>query len=135
MIRLDKLCNWLIIICLAGLLPSIMFIKYLDEIGSFVFLAIAIADCLLNRNFKRYIPLFVMVGVMLFYLVYTLLFKSYNTTPYVLMDFVLEIKPFLPLFVIYAVRPILSTREKTAIKAICVVNVILILPMYFLPQY
>ncbi|MBQ4008228.1 MAG: hypothetical protein II603_06780, partial [Muribaculaceae bacterium] len=67
MIRLDKLCNWLIIICLAGLLPSIVFIKYLDEMGSFVFLSIALADCLLNRNFKRYIPLFILVGVMLFY--------------------------------------------------------------------
>lgn len=135
MIRLDKLCNWLLIICLAGLLPSVMFVKYLDELGSFVFFAIALADCLLNRNFKRYIPLFVLVGVMLFYLVYTLLFKSYNTPPYVFMDFVLEIKPFLPLFVLYAISPMLSTGEKTAIKAICVVNVILILPMYFLPQY
>ena len=90
MVRLDKLCNWLIIICLAGLLPSIVYIKYLDEVGSFVFLAIAVLDCLLNRNFKRYIPLFMLIGVMFFYLAYTLLFKSYNTAPYVLMDFVLS---------------------------------------------
>lgn len=135
MIRLDKLCNWLIIICLAGLLPSIMFIKYLDELGSFAFLAIAFADCLLNRNFKRYVPLFVMVGVMLFYLVYTLMFKSYNTTPYVLMDFVLEIKPFLPLLVIMAIRPVFSASEKAAIKTICVVNAILVLPTYLLTPF
>ena len=135
MIRLDKLCNWLIIICLAGLLPSIVFIKYLDEIGSFVFLAIALADCLLNRNFKRYIPLFILMGVMLFYLVYTLLFKSYNTAPYVLMDFVLEIKPFLPLLVIMGIRPVLSATEKSTIKTICVVNAVLVLPMYFLSNY
>lgn len=135
MIRLDKLCNWLIIICLAGLLPSIVFIKYLDEMGSFVFLSIALADCLLNRNFKRYIPLFVLVGVMLFYLIYTLLFKSYNTAPYVLMDFVLEIKPFLPLLVIMAIRPVFSATEKSTIKTICVINAILVLPIYFLNSY
>lgn len=135
MIRLDKLCNWLIIICLAGLLPSIMFIKYLDEIGSFAFLAIAFADCLLNRNFKRYIPLFAMMGVMLFYLVYTLMFKSYNTPQYVLMDFVLEIKPFLPLLVIMSIRPVFSVGEKAAIKTICVVNAILVLPTYLLTPF
>lgn len=135
MIRLDKLCNWLIIICLAGLLPSIVFIKYLDEIGSFAFLAIAFADCLLNRNFKRYIPLFAMMGVMLFYLVYTLMFKSYNTPQYVLMDFVLEIKPFLPLLVIMSIRPVFSAGEKAAIKTICVVNAILVLPTYFLTPF
>ena len=135
MIRLDKLCNWLIIICLAGLLPSIMFIKYLDEIGSFAFLAIAFADCLLNRNFKRYIPLFAMMGVMLFYLVYTLMFKSYNTPQYVLMDFVLEIKPFLPLLVIMSIRPVFSAGEKAAIKTICVVNAILVLPTYLLTPF
>lgn len=135
MIRLDKLCNWLIIICLAGLLPSIMFIKYLDELGSFAFLAIALADCLLNRNFKRYVPLFVMVGVMLFYLVYTLMFKSYNTTPYVLMDFVLEIKPFLPLLVIMAIRPTFSAGEKATIKVICVINTVLVLPFYMMKNY
>lgn len=135
MIRLDKLCNWLIIICLAGLLPSIVFIKYLDELGSFAFLTIALADCLFNRNYKRYVPLFVMVGVMFFYLVYTLMFKSYNTTPYVLMDFVLEIKPFLPLLVIMAIRPVLSATEKSTIKTICVVNAILVVPIYFLNSY
>ena len=135
MIRLDKLCNWLIIICLAGLLPSIMFIKYLDELGSFAFLAIALADCLLNRNFKRYIPLFAMMGVMLFYLVYTLMFKSYNTPQYVLMDFVLEIKPFLPLLVIMSIRPVFSAGEKAAIKTICVVNAILVLPTYLLTPF
>ncbi len=135
MIRLDKLCNWLIIICLAGLLPSIVFIKYLDEIGSFLFLSIPLADCLLNRNFKRYIPLFVLVGVMLFYLAYTLLFKSYNTPPYVFMDFVLEIKPFLPLLVIMAIRPVFSATEKSTIKTICVVNATLVLPIYFLNSY
>lgn len=135
MIRLDKLCNWLIIICLAGLLPSFAFIKYLDEIGSFVFLSIALADCLFNRNFKRYIPLFVLVGVMLFYLIYTLLFKSYNTAPYVLIDFVLEIKPFLPLLVIMAIRPSFSSNEKSIIKTICVINAILVLPIYFLNSY
>ena len=135
MIRLDKLCNWLIIICLAGLLPSFAFIKYLDEMGSFVFLSIALADCLFNRNFKRYIPLFVLVGVMLFYLIYTLLFKSYNTAPYVLMDFVLEIKPFLPLLVIMAIRPSFSSNEKSIIKTICVFNAILVLPIYFLNSY
>ena len=135
MIRLDKLCNWLIIICLAGLLPSIVFVKYIDELGSFSFLAIAVADCLINRNLKRYIPLFALVGVMLFYLVYTLLFKSYNTTPYVLMDFVLEMKPFLPLLVIMAIRPVLSASEKHIIKVICIVNAVLVLPMYFLSNY
>ena len=135
MIKLDKVCNWLIIICLAGLLPSILIIKYLDEIASLVFLVIAIADCVLNRNYKRYIPLFILVGVMLFYLTYTLLFKSYNTTPYVLMDLVLEIKPFLPLLVIIAIRPVFSAEEKSVIKAICVINSILVLPLYFLSTY
>ena len=135
MIRLDKVCNWLIIICLAGLLPSIVFIKYLDEIGSFVFVALALADCLLNRNFKRYVPLFALVGVMLFYLAYTLLFKSYNTPPYVFMDFVLEIKPFLPLLVILAIRPVFSANEKAVIKVICMVNAILVVPIYFLNSY
>lgn len=135
MVKLDKLCNWLIIICLAGLLPSTVFIKYLDELGSFVFLAIAVLDCVLNRRIKRYIPLLVLIGIMLFYACYTLLFKSYNTAPYVLMDFVLEIKPFLPLLVIMAICPVLSANEKHIIKVICIINAIAVLPMYFIGSY
>ena len=135
MVKLDKLCNWLIIICLAGLLPSTVFIKYLDELGSFVFLAIAVLDCVMNRRIKRYIPLLMLIGVMLFYAVYTLLFKSYNTAPYVFMDFVLEIKPFLPLLVIMAICPVFSAGEKSVIKVICIINAIAILPMYFIGSY
>ncbi len=122
MLRTDRLCVWIVIIGLTLLVPSYSYVKFNDEICSMSLLGVAMLDCMVNSNWRRYRLLFIIVGVMTFYALFTLIFKHYNTPEYVLVDWIIEIKPYIPFAVLFAVRPKLTAVEKKIIRVICMVN-------------
>lgn len=99
---------------------------YLDEFISFSLLGIALFDCLFNGNFKRYRLLWLIMAIISFYAVYSILFLNYNTPAYILKDWVIELKPYIPFCVFFAIGPQFTEADKKYIRIICIVNAIII---------
>lgn len=121
-IKLDRLCVWIFIVSLAFMIPSILYVKFIDELGCYLLGAVAVADILVNRNFGRYKLVFLFVAFFAFYILYSIFFVHYNTTKYILIDAIIELKPFLPFLVVFAIAPKLLDVEKSVVKVICVIN-------------
>ena len=66
--------------------------------------------------------------VFIFYLVYSLVIQS-NTRGAILTDFIIQIKPYLSFFCIYALRPVFSDNQKKIIRqliALCSIYVLMV---------
>ena len=103
------------------MLPGIKHIKFVDELISFSFLAVAVVDCIANRNWRYYKLLWIISGILTFYLLYSLIFLKYNTTVAVVSDWIIQLKPFIPFTVMYAVRPRFTYIDKAIFKALPVI--------------
>lgn len=134
MIRLDKICTWSLIICLAGMIWSGSLVKWLDELVCYTLLAAGVLDCVVNRRWRDYRPLLLTLAVMAVYIVYSS-FKPYNTLPYIVMDAIIELKPFVPLMVVLAIRPQITRGEKAIIKVVTLVNTATVLALYAMPVF
>ena len=96
MIRIDRICIWLFLSALVLLLVSHKFLKPVDESITVFLLGIALADSILNNKWRSYIPLWILLGVTLVYIIYSLAGVHFNTARYILTDALIEIKPYLP---------------------------------------
>lgn len=136
MIRLDRLCCWIFIISFLLLIPSNQLLKYADELISVLFLGIALIDCVLNRNWKRYNLLWILVSIFSVYAIYSIICFNFNTPKYVLKDLIIEIKPYLPFIAIFAITPSFTEKDKYILKIIAEFNVIIaaliLLSIYFI---
>ncbi len=124
MTRTDRICVWIMIAGLALLVPSYQYAKFCDELCSMALLGVAALDCVVNGNWRRYRLLFLIIAVMTFYAAYSVLFRHYNTPAYILVDWIIEIKPYIPFCVFLAVRPRLTNVEKQLIKFVSIVNAV-----------
>jgi len=59
------------------------------------------------------------LGIFLFYLVYSLAIKS-NVKRAILIDFTIQIKPYLGFFCAYAIAPLFNKKQKLIIKCLCI---------------
>lgn len=53
MISLEKWCNYILIIGLIMLVPSIVHVKFADELCALALMAGVTLDCLFNGNWRR----------------------------------------------------------------------------------
>lgn len=121
-LKLDRICIWIFIVCLA-LMCTMEYLGYLDELASFLLACIAFTDFAFNNNNrKRYIPLFVIIGILFCYVVYSITIGS-NGIKYILIDFVTQIKAFLAFLVIYAIAPMMTPSDKKIISFISLFNI------------
>ena len=94
----------------------------------FLFLLLIALDIAVNRDFKRYKAMLVVEGVFAFYLVFTLLFRNFNTTYAAVNDFILEQKAFIPFLIAYAIAPRFTTEMKSVLKWACAaIEILLVL--------
>lgn len=107
-------------------------VKWIDELACYVLLLTGITDCVFNRRFKAYLPMLTVMAVMTFYVVYST-FKGFNTLPYIAMDAIISLKPFVPFMVLLAVRPVPDAVERNLIKALAIVNVAEVIVLYAMP--
>jgi len=124
MIRLDRLGCWIFIIGFILLIPSNQILKYADELLSMLFLATALIDCVMNRNWKRYNLLWLLIAIFSSYAIYSIVCFNFNTPKYILKDLIIEIKPYLPFIVIFAITPSFTEKDKAILKIIAVFNVV-----------
>lgn len=103
-------------------LPCIDFITFLDEFTMVLLISLICLDLIVNRNFKRYKCLYLVIGVFAFYALYSMVMLNFNTVPAILNDFVLQMKPFIPFCVAYAIAPNFTSPMKFVIKWICIIT-------------
>jgi hypothetical protein len=79
-------------------------------------------DCIFNGNWKRYNLLWLFIAIMTFYAVYSLTVVHFNVLPAIIVDWIIELKPYLPFVVFFCVRPSFTRKEIQIINVICVAN-------------
>lgn len=135
MLRTDRVAVWIFFAAFALLVPSIQFLGYLDELVAVSLLALAITDSVVNRGaWRRYRLLWILGGIMLFYAVYSMTAVSYNSRLAIIIDTLIESKPFITLFVMMAVRPVFTAADKTVLRYIAVFNIIVCAAVLMLPN-
>lgn len=122
MLRIDRICVYIIMLGLILIVPSIQYISYLDEFGALMFGCVAALDCIVNRNWGKYKLLWIVMAIMAFYAIYSVTMVHFNVAKAVMLDWVITIKPFLPFIVMFAVAPKFTDADKKIIRGICVFN-------------
>lgn len=121
MLNVERISVYILMFGITFLIPSIQYLTFIDELCAYSFLLLAITDCIANGNWAKYKPLWVLVCVLTFYAIYSIVINS-NTKPAILLDWIIELKPFIPLFVLLAINPKFTHYEKKIISIICIAN-------------
>lgn len=130
MLSINKIFFGLFLFVVLLEIPAISFFKMGDELVLFLFLLLIALDIAVNRDFKRYKAMFVVEGVFAFYLVFTLLFRNFNTTYAAVNDFILEQKAFIPFLIAYAFAPHFTAEMKSVLKWACIATEILLVLIF-----
>lgn len=131
MLHIDRICIYLFIFTLAMLIPGARYVGWAGSLATLLFAAIAIFDCLVNRNWRRYRLLWIIMAVMTAYAVYSL-FLPYNNLRAIFSDWIIQQKPFIPFVVMLAVKPALTATDRVTIKVISIINVLIPLAVWSL---
>ena len=67
--------------------------------------------------YKRQL-LWLLIAVFSIYAIYSIICFNFNTPKYILKDLIIEIKPFLPFIVIFAITPSFTEKDKHILKLI-----------------
>lgn len=123
MLRIDRITIWIITALFALLTVSMTLVSFIDELTAVSLLALAAVDSVVNRGaYRRYGLLWCVLAIMAFYICYSIGFCNYNTTGAILLDSLLESKPYIVLAVVMAVRPRLNRADRTIFKTIAIIN-------------
>lgn len=117
-----NICSWCLVIFLAIAIPCVAYITLADELLIMFLLALIFTDCLLHRCWSKYKPVWIVLGIMMFYVVYSYTFLNFNTLPYILYDALLELKPYVAFFAIFSIHPEFTPKQKKLISIISIVN-------------
>lgn len=131
MIRIDRFCIYIIMLGMILVIPSIHYITFIDELCALLFGSVAILDCVFNKNWSRYRLLWIVMSILTCYAIYSLTVIHFNIPQAIAMDWIVELKPFVPFLVIFAINPSLNTSDKKIIKKICFFNCILLSIAFF----
>ena len=131
MLKIDRICIWIFIISFLFMLPSVKHLKFIDELVSCLFLAVALTDTIINRASRKYALLWIIIGVISSYAIYSLCILNYNSPEAIISDWIIQLKPFIPFAVIFAIRPQLLAIDRYILKIIALIN-FLILVIIFL---
>lgn len=127
MLNISKLCKLILIIGITLLVPSVRYLTFTDEILAFSLLFIALSDAIINGNWRKYKLLWLIIAIVSFYAWYSIEFLNYNTTRYILTDWVIELKPYIPFCVFFVIGPQFNEPEKRYIRIMCIINAIIVL--------
>lgn len=122
MLKIDRISAWIFIIAFACLIPGIEYVKFIDELCAMLLFGVAVIDSIVNRAWRRYMLLWIIMGVMLFYAFYSMTFVHFNTTRYIFVDLLIEMKPFIPFVVFMALGMKFSLLEKRVLKVLALVT-------------
>lgn len=120
MLNIHRAYFYVFLISVLGLFLAPHLLKFLDEACLAAFVAIAVLDMTFNHCYRKYRLMFVLLGVMTFYLVYSLATSPYNTPKAQINDFILQCKPLVAFSVSYAIAPLFTASERWVLKKVCI---------------
>lgn len=135
MISLEKWCNYILIFGLIMLVPSIVYVKFADELCALALMVGVTLDCIFNGNWRRYDLLWALIAIMTFYAVYSLTMVHFNVPAAIFVDWIIELKPYLPFVVFFCVRPHFTSGEKKMINAVSLFNAVLSILMLMVDKH
>lgn len=121
MLRVDRLSVCVVMFGLIFLIPSVVYFDKTDELTAVALIAIAGLDIVVNGNFRKYKGLLWLMGILGAYAAYSLTLP-YNTPRYIATDWVIQLKSFASFFILLAIAPQFTDRDKTIIRGITLVN-------------
>lgn len=74
------------------------------------------------------------IGIFIFYLIYSILINS-NTKKAILVDFIIQLKPYIAFFCVYQIRPLFSKKQNTLLNQICLLCWVLLAPFGILSMF
>ncbi len=134
MISLNKIFYGLFILMLiVGVYTyQLMWFKSADELITLLLAALCVLDILGNRNHRQYKGLFVIIGIMTFYMLYSLFFVHYNTAKAIMSDFFIQLKPFIAFYAAYSMGVRFNDSQKLFLKRLCIALSIIMLAIILL---
>jgi hypothetical protein len=96
---------------------NVLGFTYVDEICAALLLLLFGYRVFVSVNWEFDKFFLIVIGVFVFYLIYSLAIGS-NTTGAILMDFVIQFKPYIGFFCVYAIRPTLSPNQRKIIRQV-----------------
>ncbi len=123
MVSLNKIFYGLFVLMLiCGLYTyQLLWFKPADEMFVLSLALLCVLDILGNKNPRRYKGLFLVIGVMTFYLFYSLFALHYNTPKAILSDYFIQIKPFIAFYIAYSMGIKFSLQQREFLKKLCIV--------------
>lgn len=123
--RIDRLCIYIFMFGFAMQTACVHPVTmYTDELCTALFGALALLDCIVNHAWRRYSFMWAVMGVVTLYAIYSLTLP-YNTLPYIVMDWVITLKPYIPFFIFLAINPRLTQRDRKIFRIIAIANCVL----------
>lgn len=124
--------NYLFLI--TSLLLGVIFYDYIQKSTGFSYideiLALALFTYYIKKG-KRCRELNVFIFISLFYLAYSL-WRPHNVTPAIWTDFLIEIKPYLAFYSVYALNFSISRQQREKICRFCKISAVCLLPIAIL---
>lgn len=122
MLRLDRITAYIIIAGLITIIPAVQYTTSIDEMLSSLLLGVGLLDCITNNRWRDYGFLWALMGIMIFYLIYSFTAVHFNTARSILFDLTVQLKPYIPVAVILAIKPKFNTLDRKIIKKVAVIN-------------
>lgn len=122
MLRIDRICVYIIMLGLIFIVPSIQYIMFIDEFCAMLFGCAALLDCIVNHNWRKYKLLWIVMAIMTFYAIYSVTMVHFNISKAIFVDWIISLKPYVPFIVMFAVAPKFTDADKKIIRGICVFN-------------
>lgn len=132
MLRIDRLSIYIIIFGLIFLIPSVQYITFTDELFAYSLGLLAMADSIINNNWRKYTLLWILVGLITCYGIYSLTAVHFTSARAIFRDWLIQLKPFLPFAVLFGINPSLTETDRKLIRNICYFNGFLLGFMFLL---
>lgn len=134
MIRIDRICVWLIIAMVALAVPATSLIKFTDELIINILLLLAIIELFRSRDWKRFRPLLVYIAVVAFYFIYSMAVTHINTTSAIIKGVIVDTKLYTAIFTVLCIRPEFNEGDKKLLRIAVIFNLILAIVSVPLPR-
>lgn len=115
-----------------GMVIGLHYVMFTDEFICMLFFAFALLECLKEglEAIRRHTPLFISLGIMAFYVLYSIYFVHYNSPRYIISDLISQFKPFVPFLIIRSMGLDIREKYKPVAKAFCIINAVLMIVFF-----
>ncbi len=120
MLNIHRAYFYVFFVCVLSLFLAPHLLSFIDEACLAAFVVLAVVDMAFNRCFRKYRLMFVLLGVLAFYLLFSLAALHYNTPKAQINDFILQSKPLIAFSVSYAIAPQFTANERWILKKTCI---------------